>query len=146
MCKRPIWLILIGLAVLIGIAVFGVQLPEPLRQAVEEITGVQLPGSQQQGPQLAKVDLSGLPDTLDSFGTAKRLLYEEIYAGNQVMFYCGYKFRKDRSVSRCSCGVKVRQNEERANRIEAEHVFPASDFGRQRKCWREPIAGTSSNA
>ncbi len=77
MRKHPIWLTLIGLVVLTVIAVFGVQLPEPVRQAVEETTGVQLPGPQS-GPQLTKVDLSGLPDTPDSFGTAKRLLYEEI--------------------------------------------------------------------
>lgn len=142
MRKRPVWLTLIGLVVLLAIAVFGVQLPDPVRQAIETATGVKLPGGEQ-GPQLTKVHLSGLPDTPDSFGAAKRLLYEQIYAGHQQTFYCGCTFGKDRRVSRRSCGVKVRQNEKRANRIEAEHVFPASDFGRQRECWRKPICKKS---
>ncbi len=85
MRKRSLRLTLIGLVVVVAVAVFGVQLPDPVRQVIEEMTGVQLPG-RQQGPQLMKVDLSGLPDTPDSFGTAKRLLYEQIYAGHEQTF------------------------------------------------------------
>lgn len=36
-----------------------------------------------------------------------------------------------------SCGYKVRKNAQRAQRIEAEHIMPAYNFGRQLPCWRE---------
>lgn len=36
------------------------------------------------------------------------------------------------------CGLKVRQDAERAQRLEAEHVFPATQFGNFRQCWRQP--------
>lgn len=37
-----------------------------------------------------------------------------------------------------SCGVIPRKNTKRAKQVEAEHVFPAHQFGNFRKCWREP--------
>ena len=36
-----------------------------------------------------------------------------------------------------SCGYKVRKNENRASRIEWEHVVPAWQFGHQRQCWQD---------
>ncbi len=36
-----------------------------------------------------------------------------------------------------SCGYKVRKNENRASRVEWEHVVPAWQFGHQRQCWQE---------
>lgn len=36
-----------------------------------------------------------------------------------------------------SCGYKVRKNENRASRIEWEHVVPARQFGHQRQCWQD---------
>ncbi len=36
-----------------------------------------------------------------------------------------------------SCGYKVRKNENRARRIEWEHVVPARQFGHQRQCWQD---------
>ena len=41
-----------------------------------------------------------------------------------------------------SCGYKVRKNEKRASRIEAEHMMPAHEFGGQRECW---LTGKRSN-
>lgn len=40
-------------------------------------------------------------------------------------------------VDLASCGYKVRKNENRASRIEWEHVVPAWQFGHQRQCWQD---------
>ena len=80
-----------------------------------------------------------LPNTPSTFYKAKKLLYNEIYTGNTKTFYCGCDFNpKDRTVDLDSCGIKPRKNPVRANRVEAEHVFPAHQFGKQLQCWREP--------
>lgn len=90
-------------------------------------------------PPAGQLDVSSLPKTPGSFSTAKRLLYNEVYKGHEKTFYCGCDFNpQDRSVNLSSCGVKPRKNSTRAKRIEAEHVFPAYQFGNFRRCWREP--------
>ena len=35
-----------------------------------------------------------------------------------------------------SCGYKIRKNEKRARRIEAEHIMPAWEFGHDMTCWK----------
>ncbi|WP_054178807.1 deoxyribonuclease I [Trabulsiella odontotermitis] len=55
-------------------------------------------------------------------------------------FYCGCKINwqgKKGIVDLDSCGYKVRKNENRASRIEWEHVVPAWQFGHQRQCWQD---------
>ena len=80
-----------------------------------------------------------LPKTAGSFETAKRWLYEKVYAGHPLTFYCGCKYDlKTLQIDLASCGVKPRKNAERAGRVEAEHVMPAEEFGNFRQCWREP--------
>ena len=54
-----------------------------------------------------------------------------IYCGCDIVFYKnGYK------PDLASCGYKIRTNEQRAKRIEAEHMMPAYTFGKKRKCWQ----------
>jgi deoxyribonuclease-1 len=36
-----------------------------------------------------------------------------------------------------SCGYQVRKQQNRAERIEWEHIVPASNFGRARQCWQD---------
>lgn len=80
-----------------------------------------------------------LPKTPDSFNTAKRILYNEIYKGHDITFYCGCDYDpKTKQPDWKSCDYKPRKNSERASRIEAEHVMPAHQFGNFRQCWREP--------
>lgn len=79
-----------------------------------------------------------LPKTPSSFSKAKKLLYGEVYKDHRLTFYCGCKYNAQKEVDLKSCGVVPRKNESRAKRIEAEHVFPAHQFGNFRKCWREP--------
>ncbi|MDU3718829.1 MAG: deoxyribonuclease I [Klebsiella michiganensis] len=55
-------------------------------------------------------------------------------------FYCGCKINwqgKKGVIDLESCGYKVRKNENRASRVEWEHVVPAWQFGHQRQCWQE---------
>ncbi len=55
-------------------------------------------------------------------------------------FYCGCKITsqgKKGVVDLASCGYKVRKNENRASRIEWEHVMPAWQFGHLRQCWQD---------
>ncbi|KFC78162.1 deoxyribonuclease I [Buttiauxella agrestis] len=55
-------------------------------------------------------------------------------------FYCGCKISwegKKGVPDLESCGYKVRKNENRATRIEWEHVVPAWQFGHQRQCWQD---------
>jgi deoxyribonuclease-1 len=86
-----------------------------------------------------KLDLAGLPKSPGSFGTSKDLLYEQVYKGHEVTFYCGCKFDpKTRVVDMDSCGLQARKNEKRSSQLEAEHVFPAEWFGNFRECWRNP--------
>lgn len=55
-------------------------------------------------------------------------------------FYCGCKIDwqgKKGVINLQSCGYKVRKNENRASRVEWEHVVPAWQFGHQRQCWQD---------
>ena len=79
-----------------------------------------------------------LPRTAGSFSTAKKWLYDKIYYDHRMTFYCGCRYDTDRQVDLTSCGVIPRKNADRAKRVEAEHVFPAHQFGNFRECWRAP--------
>ncbi|MDF7681427.1 deoxyribonuclease I [Enterobacteriaceae bacterium ESL0689] len=55
-------------------------------------------------------------------------------------FYCGCKIHwqgKKGIIDLQSCGYKVRKNQNRASRVEWEHVVPAWQFGHQRQCWQQ---------
>lgn len=58
---------------------------------------------------------------------------------NQTTFYCGCEFNlndKKHMVNFNKCGYQVRKNQNRAQRIEWEHVMPAENFGRHLSCWQ----------
>ncbi|PTQ89388.1 endonuclease [Agitococcus lubricus] len=82
---------------------------------------------------------ANLPKSPASFESAKKILYNDIYKGHNITFYCGCDYDpRSKIVDWQSCGYKPRKNPERASRIEAEHVMPAHQFGNFRQCWREP--------
>jgi deoxyribonuclease-1 len=86
-----------------------------------------------------KQSLANLPKSPASFESAKKILYNQIYQGHDITFYCGCDYDpKSKIVDWKSCGYIPRKNAERASRIEAEHVMPAHQFGNFRQCWREP--------
>ena len=75
------------------------------------------------------------------FATAKALLagiHEEI--GHLKTLYCACSYaRRGRSggdIDRQACGLRARKNETRSDRVEWEHVVPASWFGSKRTCWK----------
>ena len=82
---------------------------------------------------------------IHSFRKAKTLLlllYKK--KPNRVTFYCGCSWSEDKKVSHISCGYKPRRTRtrsgklnERAYRIEWEHVVPAHKFGKNFKEWTD---------
>lgn len=75
-----------------------------------------------------------------TFSGAKKYLadlHESI--GHQTTLYCGCPYerttRSGGDVDREACGVEARKNEKRSDRVEWEHVVPASWFGQTRACW-----------
>ena len=77
-----------------------------------------------------------------TFNRAKSYLYKVYKELNYTKtFYCGCDFAFKKSyfgaIDLKSCGYKIRKNAKRASRIEAEHIMPAYNFGRQLKCWIE---------
>jgi deoxyribonuclease-1 len=81
---------------------------------------------------------ANLPATRKSFTAAKNDLYKKVYAGHRRTFYCGCKYNARRQVDLASCGLQSLSSIARAKRVEAEHVFPAAQFGNFRRCWRNP--------
>ncbi|KHT61916.1 deoxyribonuclease I [Photobacterium gaetbulicola] len=79
----------------------------------------------------------------NNFSHAKVLAKENVYFDrtDNGTFYCGcsYTFmgKSGGRVDLDSCGYQVRKNQNRAQRIEWEHIVPASNFGRARQCWQE---------
>lgn len=69
-----------------------------------------------------------------TFAQAKKVL-PQVYSGLEDTFYCGCSY-SGKAVNLASCGYKVRKNENRASRIEWEHVVPAWVIGHQRQCWQ----------
>lgn len=82
----------------------------------------------------------------ESFSKSKEEL-RKIHRDHQITFYCGCKYNytnKDNMIDRASCGyvprneyTKKGKKNERARRIEWEHIIPAENFGRQFSCWRD---------
>lgn len=81
-----------------------------------------------------------LPRVAGSFANAKDLLYKRIYRDHRETAYCGCSYNGRRKVNLGSCGLQRYTDNERARRVEAEHVFPAAQFGNFRRCWRQPEA------
>jgi deoxyribonuclease-1 len=83
---------------------------------------------------------AGLPHVATSFSAAKHLLYTQVYTGHRVSFYCGCAFDAQRVTELHGCGLGPLANEKRAQHVEADHIFPAAQFGQARPCWRDSAA------
>lgn len=108
-------------------------------QATTEARDAPLAGPNRQDRPAARA-APGEPQT---FEEAKRML-APLWAKWPYEIYCQCKF--DRGKVDPSCPVRVRQFKERADRVEAEHVVPASAFGHLRPCWREAAKGAGREA
>lgn len=71
----------------------------------------------------------------------KQFVYLDRNSSDFGTVYCGCQWRWVGSsggrIDHGSCGYDVRKQENRAARIEWEHVVPASHFGHYRQCWQE---------
>lgn len=79
-------------------------------------------------------------EPLSSFAASKKFLadlHEEI--GHLETVYCGCPYVRTTTsggdVDREACDLQTRSNETRSDRVEWEHVVPASWFGQTRACW-----------
>lgn len=82
----------------------------------------------------------------ESFSSSKKML-REIYKEHQTTIYCECQYNykdKNNMIKRESCGyvprneyTKKGKRNQRARRIEWEHLIPAENFGRQFSCWRD---------
>ena len=78
-----------------------------------------------------------------TFEAAKTLARQQVYYDQtqQGTFYCGCQWewagRSGGIVHPESCGYETRAQANRAQRIEWEHIVPASLFGQQRQCWQQ---------
>jgi len=90
-------------------------------------------------PQTIILESSGFPT---SFDAAKRMLARDVYFDVRTDRYCGCTFDSRLRVDLVTCPMRTEQFHNRQEGIEWEHVVPASDFGRQRACWRSPPQGT----
>ncbi|HDZ07735.1 endonuclease [Pseudohongiella sp.] len=79
----------------------------------------------------------------DNFDRAKVELRQFVYhdRNTEGEFYCGCKFDwvgvSGGRVDLPSCGYQVRAQENRAQRIEWEHILPAHSIGQARQCWQD---------
>lgn len=77
------------------------------------------------------------------FQEAKKELRHKVYhdRNTQGDAYCGCNWEwvgaTGGRVDLAGCGYEIRAQRVRAERIEWEHVVPASQLGRQRQCWQE---------
>lgn len=76
----------------------------------------------------------------NSFYSSKKVL-KEITKRHPESFYCGcdieYESKSKLVPDFSKCGFKFRKNENRANRMEAEHIVPISWYGHNLQCWQE---------
>lgn len=80
-----------------------------------------------------------------SYPEARQILgkiYSEADSKNLTTLYCGCRMKTDRNGKLTpddlkACGYKTRDDQERASRIEWEHVVPAYRLGGQMNCWQE---------
>jgi len=71
-----------------------------------------------------------------SFVTSKRILETKIYNSyeSRKSFYCGCKYNPSKEVNKRSCGFQAANQTLRSNRIEWEHIVPASILSQGLAC------------
>jgi deoxyribonuclease I len=74
---------------------------------------------------------------VQSFEKAKRTLAREINADHRITIYCGCAYSATGRMDFTGCGYVPKQDEERAHRLEWEHVVPAEAFGQSFPEWRD---------
>lgn len=73
-----------------------------------------------------------------NFREAKQLA-KQIHRDHRLTFYCGCHYDKHNKVDLHSCGYKIQQSQQRAQRLEWEHIVPVSLWGRELPCWTDKV-------
>ncbi len=84
-----------------------------------------------------------------SFTQAKKILSRQVYANDadRQTFYCGCNYSKVGTIDPVSCGyVPRRPGSARAQKLEWEHIVPASYIGKGRACWEKGDSECMSTA
>ena len=74
--------------------------------------------------------------TNQSFNQAKKILLKDVYSDHHTTFYCKSTFDEKKHVEHTGGYVPVKNNN-RANRLEWEHIVPAHAFGHSFPEWRD---------
>lgn len=82
--------------------------------------------------------LMGYASPPSSFREAKKEV-AKLFFNHPITLYCGCHYDRFKQVDLKACGMAEASVFKRAKRIEIEHMMPAENFGRQLRCWREPI-------
>jgi len=90
-------------------------------------------------PATAFLPVDAGPAVAGSYRTAKRWMYDHVFVDRRETLYCACPFDAERRPDLAACGYEPARETERAFRIEAEHVVPASWIGRGRACWERAI-------
>ncbi|PBC67800.1 deoxyribonuclease-1 [Fibrobacter sp. UWS1] len=75
-----------------------------------------------------------------NFANAKKQMDRIYYGDLRVTVYCGCTYKNNKKPNEIdfeSCGFQPRKNENRASRIEWEHVVTAHNIGMSRQCWHK---------
>lgn len=135
--------LIVALVAVAAAGLFGIDLPPELERFLGVETREGAPSGRDRAGRGTVERPPGLPATPSSFSRAKTLLYGDVYADRGTEFYCGCPFDDAGDVSFRGCGYRVRDDGERARRVEAEHIVPAYWIGYTRACWREKICTDS---
>lgn len=87
---------------------------------------------------LSMISIALFAETPANFNKAKAIALS-LFAKNPLTLYCGCRYSRDKAVDLENCQMHQAKPIERANRIEWEHMMPASQFGRHLQCWRENL-------
>jgi deoxyribonuclease I len=90
-------------------------------------------------PEVARESMFAQPQPPLRYSEVRRWMYEEVFHDRPETLYCGCPFDENRVPDQEACGYVPRRDNERARRVEVEHVLPASWIGQGRACWSEPV-------
>lgn len=85
---------------------------------------------------------------ITSFSKAKKIARDKIYFDHHQTFYCGCNYiskgYSGGEIDASNCNYQIKSNVVRGNRLEWEHIVPASIFGDSRECWTTRIKECAS--
>lgn len=73
----------------------------------------------------------------EDFQSTKKILLRQVYFDHPQTLYCGFTFDRRTKEVDLPSGFRAPAHQERANRIEWEHVVPAEHFGQAFPEWRD---------